>query len=239
MSTAQIEYGTIKFTKTGYMEMVRHVRTVYNDFLDSQYQFALQVFELAKTKGLKSPSEVNDKLLTLVKVNYLDTYRIKGSPSSTKALITDHELFSINQELFRGKNNALCKPRKSAFKRLTNKDVSFSMDCDCGTLTFNSDHQYIHWYVSENNHSVDSSHEHTLASTIFNFLDNDYKWKRGEGGSFNYWDEYMTCEEEDDERDLEPECRTTSTSREFGANAPKQPKRTQRFHNTPYRVMNW
>lgn len=190
MSKYENENGSISFTKTGYMQVIRDVRKLYNAHITKIYQGALELHaELAKITGRGA----NDKRKALFEQyqNGQKDLRAKVSEYRSEKLDVSYELwYVIKDEMFRGKGGALCKPRKSAFKTITNKETTFSLPYIEETdLSFLLDTLSMSWSVERNNHSVDRAHENAIARLVFDYL-GKYKWRRGEGGVFYHDDEY-------------------------------------------------
>ena len=190
MSKNENERGNISFTKTGYMQVIREVRKLYNAHITKIYQGALELHaELAKITGRGA----NDKRKALFEEyqhgqKYL---RAKVSEFRFEKLSISYELwYAIKDEMFRGKGGTLCKPRKSAFKTITNKEASFSLPYIEETdLSFSLESLNMSWSVGRNNRSVERAHENAIARLVFDYL-GKYKWRRGEGGVFYHDDEY-------------------------------------------------
>lgn len=212
MSKYEEERGTIQFTKTGYMQVIREVRKIYNTYISNVYKGVLNIHvELSKIKGRGS----HDKRLLALNEYIHGRKRIhvkKAGEYRAKQLAISHELWwDIKKELFRGKGGTLCKPRKSAFKAITNKETSFSFDyIDEADMSFSFQTLSMEWYVDRNTRSVERAHENPLAKLVFGYL-NNYKWRRNEGGTFYYDDEYS-----EDAANDNNESYSSSVSHVFG-----------------------
>jgi hypothetical protein len=212
MSKYEEERGTIQFTKTGYMQVIRDVRKLYNTYMKNVFQGALNIHaELAKIKGRGS----NEKRISAFNEYTSGRKRIylkkEGQYRSTELIINCELWWTIREEMFRGKGGTLCKPRKAAFKTLTNKETSFSIDyIDEADLSFSLDSLCMDWSVDRNNHAVDRAHENPIAKLVFSYLSN-YKWRRNEGGTFYYDDEYS-----EDAANDNNESYSSSVSHVFG-----------------------
>lgn len=200
MSNYNSERGAIQFTKTGYMEVVRKFREKHNLFIDYLYDWSLALHSLIISHSPKlKQDELNFSCNNNARypngfIEFLcnNEASFKGAPFKPEKWMTiDSDLiYMVCNEIFRGAKQAACKPRKSTFKKLTNKNTVFSLDADCALITFDSKNQSIAWHVEENNHAVESSHKHAFARLLFSIL-NSYNWKRKEGGIIKYYDEYM------------------------------------------------
>lgn len=203
MSCNNSENGNIEFTKSGYQVVLTAFRKAYNDYIDSVYASALSSYDkLAAIKG-GSASKKRREAFKAMKGYNSDYY---SEMLNGKAIPCDL-MCTINDEMFRGANGALTKPRRSHFPKLTNKDRSF----DLGEFSFNdskttvvglevsskgnreitnTSQPRIEWRVDENNHAVEAAHACPLSKLLFNNVLRNYKWKKGEGGVFYYLDEY-------------------------------------------------
>jgi len=194
MSVNEYEHGTIKFTKVGYMELARHIRQRFNESQVFLFDSALEVYsQLNEIKGSKARQAAFEGLFT---------YRhngcfVKKAPYHSTQSISIDDKYMIRGELFRGANNSLCKPRKSAFAHLTNKATSFDVPLgDDGHFNLCADDKMLFWHIDTNNHAVRDARNSPMAGFLFTYL-NKYKWRKGEGGTFSYWSEY-TNEDNDD-----------------------------------------
>ena len=85
-------------------------------------------------------------------------------------------------------NNSIARVKKTDLPYPTNKDTSFRVGWGA-SISFNRATSTVSWHVSENNHAVDSAHEHRVAKAFFAAIDK-VKWTRGTGGYFTGNDEY-------------------------------------------------
>jgi len=150
-----------------------------------------------------------------------------------KSTIISSDLsYLIQEEMFRGKNGTLTKPRRSAFPKLINKTREFTIEDGELYITFkdvcentvgykfinnkkvpitNKQPAMISWRVENNNHAVESAHESPIGQLLLNDVLGKHKWLRGEGGVFYYIDEHM--------RDSDHDCgmgSSSSVSHTFG-----------------------
>lgn len=199
MSRYEHEYGTINFTKTGYMSFVRALRSAYNDFINELYQASLDIHTvLAAQTGSGKLQRQRDMFAEYTSEDRnLNNVLKNGAPRFS---ISTNLWLHIKNELFRGEGGSLCKPRQSAFATLTNKQVAFNLPhCDEFTIALSDKYYTLSWNVRRNNHAVRDARAHPIADLMFSVL-SDYKWKRGEGGVFWYTDEYSeSADEENDE----------------------------------------
>jgi hypothetical protein len=183
MSCYGSENGHIQLSKAGYQKIMSTTRTMHNEYMDLLFTRAINAHAvLSKLRTLKEKVSAANKLMI---------YRGHDTGYYFNGLYVTGEMSSgIIDELFRGAKGALCKPRKSFFAKLTNKDRSFTIDCsDEGEMSFNDERCSLIWSVEENNRSVEQAHNSHMASKIFGYL-GKYAWKRGEGGVFYQQDEY-------------------------------------------------
>ena len=213
MSTFEKQWGTLHFSKSGYPAFVRLVRKEYNSYIAELRDNALKAHaKLAKLK----PRERKGAFDSMVSRNtlYLNPPReshnclvySNGFESSTA------DLDKLRDEMFRGKNGALTKPRMGSFPTLTNKQTEFSIDCDDGTFILEqcSDGSgSLHWLVLWDNHAVRDAQNTGTYSAVAAALSN-HKWRRNEGGEWYYENEHSR------EAAEENGTESTSVSSRFG-----------------------
>lgn len=200
MSTYEHEQGNIHFTKTGYMQFIRLMRKEINDHLNRLYKGALAAHEeLAKIKGRGATEKQKAKFEEFF--GYPRRYAGHGffrsqvdGPYSLRTKAGDvpvsyNHKYWLKQELFRGTNGKLTKPRKNTLPLLNNKQASFSLDCDDGGFNFDERSLSARWLVDENNHAVQDAHA-SVGYSLFSKAISAYTWKRKEGGTFYYGSEY-------------------------------------------------
>ncbi|MGD1524085.1 hypothetical protein [Vibrio owensii] len=196
MSNNQESHGTISFTKTGYSEVSKAMRDIFNAYQEKKYQIALRLHAKLKAnpKLLKKNDSDDERINSLFpQPADLDfSYRTFRRVKSVEQSLTYSEKEEIHQILFRGKNGALCKPRQSDFKHLNNRQSSFTIDIgyDEAHISFSKDSSCITITVDRNNRSVDNAYNHELFSKLFSYLNSKYKWRKKEGGIIHYKDEY-------------------------------------------------
>lgn len=186
MTCMSEEKGTISFTQTGYMDVMRQIRKSYNDHINDVYAAALALHaKLAAMSGGK----VSEKRKALFKDHVTDFRFYWGY--NDKVVCDDYDLCQLVQtEMFRGANGKLTKPRRSAFPKLTNKIASFVFYCGTeGSVSLNEKTNSIRWEVDENNHAVEHARNSILGGRFIGIL-HKYKWRRNEGGVWYYMDEF-------------------------------------------------
>lgn len=233
MAKNESESGTLHFTKTGYMRFVRSVRKEYNAYIATLRQAALDAHSrLAKLKPKErraafSNMKCNNSL-------HLDGPVTRGGMTYYQGgiLLTSEDLYTMTQELFRGKNGALTKPRMGSFPTLTNKQVAFSINCGDGDFTLSQNANgtgQLHWSVDWNNHAVRDAEETGTYKAVMRAL-NTYKWSRGEGGQWFYDDEYAR-----DASFENGECHSSTVSASYGPLGEKAKEDERRAMAARYR----
>ncbi len=197
MSRNESEWGQIHFSKTGYSQFVRQLRTEYNAYIKTVREAALKAHEKLSALKPKERKAAFDEM-TGRSTLYLNPPRKRHTVWGIETVhdggveMTSTMLYTIREELFRGKNGAFTKPRMIAFPTLTNKQVEFTIECDDGDFTLKQDKDgtgTLYWKVDENNHAVDHAKETGAYQAVSRTLAN-YKWKRNEGGVWYGDDEY-------------------------------------------------
>ena len=187
MSTTTVEHGTIKFTKSGYTQIMRQMRDTFNARQDYFFLVAEAAYQtLSKTKN---PTR-SDAIDLFQSFDHGQKMRFAGMPTNRQFWVNENSLFEIIDELFRGKNGNMNKPRKTGFKKLTNREKEYTVETHMGHFTFHEANAFLEWNVTGNNNSVRDCHQDCMSIALFKTL-KAYKWKRGEGGKFYYGDEYM------------------------------------------------
>lgn len=193
MAVATYEHSTLKLNKTSFNNVMREMRKVNAIYLNEIFLAAEYAYKEIKKVGK----------------NNIDFYALFPHYRASHGIgICQFQREQISTELFRGKNGALCKPRKSAFKGLTNKDKSFTIDISYfAYMTFDHEKSTITWCVDEGNHSVEEANRLYQAKELFKNL-SAVNWRNGEGGYLTYWNENMSEDLDDDYcRESDEDCR--------------------------------
>lgn len=206
MSTSNFERGGISLNKTGYSSVVRSMRELKNNQADYLLKVAMDIYTRL------GPKTTRAQIIDMAKFDDLDVVTYPKMPTSPKMNLTEDSFYDVVNELFRGKTDKMLKPRQSGFSRLTNRDNSFQLIANGAYITFNGDRNFIEWNVSEGNQAVECAYADCLSKGLMRILDT-HKWGRGEGGSFHYWDEYMS---DGEESDMYEEDRITEPSKAWG-----------------------
>jgi hypothetical protein len=202
MSCTNQDRGHISFTKTGYQKVLTAFRKEYNAYIDKVVAYSHEVHgKLKAIKGTQARKDAFSQYFTVT-----DNFKF----NSRIQCVNDSLYWAIYQEMFRGKNATLTKPRRSEFQKLTNKDRSFSCDhteayitfkdaetVTCGVKIVNGKSEpmttdvgpHISWKTEEGNHSVEYARNDNASRILLAVL-KKHAWKRGEGGVFYYDDEY-------------------------------------------------
>lgn len=183
MSRWQEESGTLKFTKTGYQILMRELRTRFNARQAELLEIAKAAHECLAPLDPAQRNEMSDLLFS------------RGELSS-KVDRVEGEI--IKAELFRGKNGALTQPRASAFLKLKNTQREFSIEVgsEGASLTLNDSELTLRWSVDEGNRSVDRTENSLGYARYIDYLENQYPWKKGEGGCFTVQEEDLSDDED-------------------------------------------
>ena len=163
MSTREKEVGTLSFTATGYMEVMRAIRALYNKRQDTLLDLASTLHkELTKITGRGAAEARKNQLLKFLR---MDMVSMSCYPRSECLIagkthqLDDSEKDRLLKELLRGKGETLTKPRRTSFEKLTNKVASFSLNCDhYGELTLSKVTLTIKW-LSDGHSCIDSAKE--------------------------------------------------------------------------------
>ena len=183
MSRNESEWGQIHFSKTGYSQFVRQLRTEYNAYIKTVREAALKAHEKLSALKPKERKAAFDEM-TGRSTLYLNPPRKRHTVWGIETVhdggveMTSTMLYTIREELFRGKNGAFTKPRMIAFPTLTNKQVEFTIECDDGDFTLKQDKDgtgTLYWKVDENNHAVDHAKATGAYQAVSTTLAN-YKW---------------------------------------------------------------
>lgn len=202
MSNYNSEHGNIKFTKTGYQQMIRAIRTAYNTY----YANAFAVAEVAYKylSAIKGRDALKRQRAMFDDWNQEDRLAMPAR----LALLDDYVIDIIQSELFRGKDGTLTKPRKAGFPKFINTQQEFSVRVNLSaTLTFSlypNGEGYAHWRISENNRAVEEVRASASYKVLMDVL-GAYKWKRNEGGCWHYMDEYEKHYAQEDGREARSE----------------------------------
>lgn len=183
MSKREREYGVIDFTKTGYSEITRKVRTEYNTYIVNLKDKAIKIYHILSELPNKERAQAFEDMISHANL-------------SLRGFNTTYEHIElVKKELFRGAKGRLTKPRAISFKKITNKEKEFDIYCDEGNLSFvikgNSGFQCI-WDTDYGNKNVRSAHM-TKTYKIISKILSEHKWRRGEGGEWYYTDENDEC----------------------------------------------
>ncbi|SHH59459.1 hypothetical protein [Ferrimonas marina] len=190
MSNKQREEGTIQLNQTGFRALAKQLRALYNAHVEYHYACAVALHALVQgqSKRDRAANRFVD-LCTERRIGDILCYRVPGVPQPRDTALDLKNLLRISSELYRGKNAALCKPRKATFKTLTSRDWSFTLHMDEWSLHVDPEQRTLTWHIEENNHSVDEARSHPLVKAVLTLL-NQHKWGRGETGIFYYTDEH-------------------------------------------------
>lgn len=200
MAKDTYEHSTVTLSKKNFTAIMREIRELHTDYL-KYILVAAQHSHSHHLDGVKNIRELN---LKYIANPTFDMY--EDIPVHYAFSIGSYEQNLIKYELFRGKGETLCKPRKSTFKGFTNKDKTFTIQVGAwATIAFNHEKNTIEWNVEEGNHSVDESRATFLGKWLF-YLFDQLTWRKDEGGFITYWDESMSndlsdeyCRESDEE----------------------------------------
>jgi hypothetical protein len=186
MSHNEGQSGTLNFTQAGYKHVMREMRNRFNHHINEIYDHTLLVHALLTAM---TGAKISQRRKTM----FIDMLKVERTGSSItvdkKSMPVDYSMQCfIEGEMFRGTSQGLTKPRRSAFPKLTNKQSTFKIDCGDGSLTFCEDRLSVSWYTEYDTNAVENARDSFMSREFIDFL-KDYKWKRAEGGIFQYWDD--------------------------------------------------
>jgi hypothetical protein len=186
MSNYGREHGTLHFTKTGYAQFVRLFRQKHNELMAEVYRHTMSLH--AKLSTIKGGDACTQQ-----RQAFDDTLGLGGFVTGHRRLafggclpivlpLERDMIAQLRDELFRGKNRTLARPRKKAFRHFTNREVAFSLPCNgLGTLTFGP--CQVDWCSIQGNNAWVHAKE-GLTWHVFQAALDAYSWKQGEGGQF-------------------------------------------------------
>lgn len=219
MAKWEKESGTLQFTKAGYQVVVREFRARFNARQAKLLEVAKAAYDvLAKVKPADQRKRFED--FNPVVSSFARDSRFHVG--SIRIELDFNEYQAIRAELFRGKSGktsfgfncelgSLTKPRAVAFPTLKNTERSFviMVQDEDSFIKMDEKAHTLRWYVEQGNRSVSSAHNTEAYGRYFGYLNNDYAWKKGEGG-------YFTMHEEDLSDDEDSSGTVSSTSAYFG-----------------------
>lgn len=190
MSCNNYEDTTIFFTKSGFNNVIKKIKELYNERESFYYESALSLYDYFLLKKVKKEKDA----LSLLGENFdnNDNFFLSGVVAKNNNISYCAFHNRLLRELFRGKDGGLTKPRKSAFEKLKTTDRNFSIDVNSGLIhVIDGANGYIIGMTSEeNNHAVERFDSDNMVHSIKKYLNKEYKWKRSEGGVTKYNDEY-------------------------------------------------
>jgi hypothetical protein len=192
MSCEQREHGTFGFKQTGYTQIMRSVREMFQALDNYRYEVAVCMYEALKEKKVKKDHKATFKFIDENTSNNMYRCYHKEYMSMFKVYQVENKYgFEIDsdciemalKEIYRNDNNTRLKPRRSAYPKLTNKDKSFEKEFgdDLITICFMEKSLQFTWTVRDGNRTVDRADDHYMTGIFFKIVSN-YKWKIGEGG---------------------------------------------------------
>ncbi|WP_210499451.1 hypothetical protein [Vibrio crassostreae] len=188
MSLEQGQRGSYKFNKTNFPKVSIKFRKLFNEYHDFSHAVALGIYEILKSQKVKADDA--ERFIWDLPSNAPKTNFTIRKVLMEKKVRTDFELDQdliefIVAEVYRSQSNknAILKPRRSAFPKITNKEKTFSIDFECRELsiTVNESTQSVHWKIDQNNRNVDRVEQGFYGKLLFPVL-SEHKWARGEGG---------------------------------------------------------
>ncbi|MFS1428200.1 hypothetical protein LMH73_013825 [Vibrio splendidus] len=206
MSKNQEQFGKYTFNKSNFTKTSVKLRKLFNDYHDYSYAVALGVYEYLKVNKVKLDDVRSCYGLNIDSSTLKNTSQVR---SALQQLKINHRHFDVCSdlmdfmfdEIYRSKTNknAILKPRRSAFPKITNKEKSFSIYFPIRELTIsaNSDNLSFTWKIEMNNRNVDRVENGFYSALLFPIL-NEHKWGRGEGGYVKTTEESMSDYDLDD-----------------------------------------
>lgn len=190
MSRWQEERGTIHFTAKGYKAVLHQFKALFNARQAYLFSVSQQAHKrlLAIKPGLRKACLIGER-------NAPENIFYRGSGYLRESVYNidrvEYEL--IAQELLRGKDGALCKPRARAFPsvQVNVKDFSTAISPDA-TLTLEHKTRTLTWRVTQGDRSVSQAKEGLLYNLYFDYLKHQYAWCNAEGGVFHLDEESLS-----------------------------------------------
>lgn len=180
MSYNEQEASLFKFNKTNFNKLIKEIRTIYNNRISYDYEFATALYFFVKENKIKNKDDLKKHFY-----NNEDMYvSFKNMPYTRihKVGVYSLRLNFIINELYSAKDNKLRKPRKTIFKKLTSKDKRFNIEGSYESgFTIDYEKLSVIYQTDYNNHSAYDSLKDPFVSYFLNFLKNQ-KWGRNEGG---------------------------------------------------------
>jgi hypothetical protein len=212
MSCEQRENGTFYFKQSGYTEIMRTIRGVFQEFDAFRFEIAVSIYDALKLNKIKKNKKAALKFLDTVgatnKSNAADMHAYNHRNFAT--LNNNYELylhthyinmlsaqkisnphrFEIDKqcialaldEIFRNENNTMLKPRRTAFPKLTNKDKSFSREFGYWIQISLDGDKKTINWSVESGNRSVDNSEDHYMTKIFFSLLDSYNWKIGEHG---------------------------------------------------------
>jgi len=186
MSCSNWERGEIKLPSTAAVAFRHDMVNFYNNRMTILFGKAQGVYTYLKAQGKGKRN-----------YDYEEAFRKfmeSGSGSYGRVDAIDAEgydelhdaLFPYDQKHVAGKNRKPKAPKKNQFKHLNLSTKGMNVGHEA-SIFFKG--RVLLWSVSENNHSVERAHEHSVARHFFKRL-SEVNWTRGSGGELVGNDEY-------------------------------------------------
>jgi hypothetical protein len=192
MSCEQRENGKFTFKKTGYTQIMRATRNMFQALDNFNYEIALCLYNTLNESKIKKNKKasyefIQSQISNNMYMDYNQEYRriLKKSVmvENTYCFEIDHVCINMAlNEIFRNENNTRLKPRRSAYPKLTNKDKSFIREFnDLIWISFKEEDYSFEWTVRQGNKTVNDANNHYITGIFFKIV-SEYNWKIGERG---------------------------------------------------------
>jgi len=184
MSRNEWEHGEVKLSTKEFVAVRRDLIAFHNERQTRLFESAKSLYTRIKEHGKgKRNFDFEEDFRTMVGT-YEYRMTVDGA-SEIQDILFPYEKVEGKGYIRSRKPKA---PKKSAFKMLKQNADSIPVGHEAG-IGFNRVTRTIRWSTGENNHAVDTAHEHPTGREFFKRLSR-VNWTRGTGGEFIGNDEY-------------------------------------------------
>ena len=181
MSCYEWERGRIKIPNTEWTILKSKILKAYNRLIDNDHTIATNTYNtiVNEGKGVRNFNYRSAAIAYLMRTHNLHYDSINRIELS---------LFSPSASVKRRKP---LKPKRKDFPLATNRTTQFRIGSSF--IQLDNKNKLFTWNVPENNHAVDTAHEHPVTIAAFNALKDitdKNGWKRNSGGVIIGNDEY-------------------------------------------------
>ena len=188
------EQGSLVLKTKSFTTISKHITSQYNIRQDTLLALAVNIYNAL---SVLPRSQQHPTFLTIQRKNngemalsccgdaYWGESQLEpflGKVEQPKNPLTASEFFYMEKELFRGKNESLCKPRKSAYRHAPLRcHNEITLDCHAVSITLDKTSSRITWEVNHGNNAIDDMEACFVGKSMLAFLDN-FQWQKNEGG---------------------------------------------------------